>query len=312
MVRICHLSDIHLPSMPDPAPGELRGKRRTGWANWQRKRKYESSQELLDALVTRAKSENPDHWAVTGDLVNIALEAEMHNAAQWLFDLAPPQDVSLICGNHDAYMSGSLARAAALWGPWLSGKSQPFEQIPQDWKSFDALYPMVHQISDVAIISVNTGKPTAPFRATGTASSAQLERLEATLKALGEQDVCRVVLLHHPPFPKATHRHKRMIGAARFRKVIAKAGAELILHGHTHLDTIESIAGRHSDVPCLCVPAAAHLPGHKRPPAAFNRLDIERSASGWAIDLARIGLPADTAPQAPFEFQTPHTQSFGT
>ncbi|MEO0495929.1 MAG: metallophosphoesterase [Pseudomonadota bacterium] len=310
MVRFCHLSDIHLPSMPEPAPGELRGKRRTGWANWQRKRRHESSQDLLDALVERARQEMPDHWAVTGDLVNIALEAEMQNAAKWLDALAPPENVSLVCGNHDAYVSGSLARAAKLWGPWLNAQSTPFNKAPDNWKAFDDLYPMVQRVGDVAIISVNTGKPTAPFRATGAASIAQLARLKKLLTKLGEDGLFRLVLLHHPPFPKATHRHKRMIGAGHFRKIISDAGAELILHGHTHLDTIEHIRGSMGQVPCLCVPAAAFVPGHKRPPAAFNRLNIDREGTAWKTELARIGVARDAAPNAPYQFQTLHTQHF--
>lgn len=292
--------------MPEPAPGELRGKRRTGWLNWQRKRRHQSSRQLLDALVSRARGEKPDHWAVTGDLVNIALEAEMRNAAQWLTDLASPKDVSLVCGNHDAYMKDSLVRAADLWGPWLNPSSQAFDAKPTDWKSFDALYPTVQRVGDVALVLVNTGKPTAPFRATGTASTAQLARLDTLLSTLGKEGLCRVVMLHHPPFAKATHRHKRLIGASGFRKVVAKAGAELVLHGHTHLDTIEKVAG----TPCLCVPAAAQLPGHKRPPAAFNRLDIQRAGSNWRIELARIGLTPDANQYEPFEFQTLHTQTF--
>ncbi|MEO0636910.1 MAG: metallophosphoesterase, partial [Pseudomonadota bacterium] len=310
MVRICHLSDIHLPSMPTPARGELQGKQWTGWTNWKRKRRHQSSMDVLDALVAEARSQSPDHWALTGDLVNIALEGEMRNAKDWLRRLATPDKTSLVCGNHDAYMPNSLAMAAKLWGPWLAGEAEAFPTVGRDWKAFDAVYPLMQRVGDVALISVNSGKPTPPFRATGLASNAQLARLEVLLEELGEAGLCRVVLIHHPPMAKATHRHKRLIGAGRFRRVLQKAGAELVLYGHTHLDTVAAMAGPSAPIPCICVPAAAQLPGHKRPPAAFNRLDIRRTGDAWTIDLMRIGLKADATPVAPFSFSTLHTQTF--
>jgi 3',5'-cyclic AMP phosphodiesterase CpdA len=63
----------------------------------------------------------PDHIAVTGDLVNIALAAEFAPAAAWLHRLGPPHDVTLVPGNHDAYARATVREALAQWGAYMRG-----------------------------------------------------------------------------------------------------------------------------------------------------------------------------------------------
>jgi 3',5'-cyclic AMP phosphodiesterase CpdA len=73
---LAHLSDPHLAPLPVPSLRELIGKRVTGYLHWTRTRHNIHRREVLDALVTDLRAQRPDHIAVTGDLVNIALEAE--------------------------------------------------------------------------------------------------------------------------------------------------------------------------------------------------------------------------------------------
>ena len=47
--------------------------------------------EVLDALVADLQAQRPDHIAVTGDLVNIALEAEFAPARAWLESIGTPR-----------------------------------------------------------------------------------------------------------------------------------------------------------------------------------------------------------------------------
>ena len=58
----------------------------------------------------------PDHIAVTGDLVNLALDDEVEAARGWLETVGPPDLVSVVPGNHDAYVPGALARVRKAWG----------------------------------------------------------------------------------------------------------------------------------------------------------------------------------------------------
>src|SRR6266536_2196562 len=72
---LAHLSDPHLPPLPAARLRDLAGKRALGYLNWTRNRHKYHRREVLDALVADMQAQRPDHIAVTGDLVNLALEA---------------------------------------------------------------------------------------------------------------------------------------------------------------------------------------------------------------------------------------------
>ena len=89
---LAHLSDPHLPPLPAPTLGELAGKRALGYLNWTRNRRKVHRREVLDALVSDMLMQTPDHIAITGDLVNLALEAEFAPALRWLEGVGAPDD----------------------------------------------------------------------------------------------------------------------------------------------------------------------------------------------------------------------------
>ncbi len=107
---LAHLSDPHLPPLPKPRLIELAGKRALGYVNWTRNRHKYQRREVLDALVADVQAQTPDHIAVTGDLVNLALEAEFAPARAWLDGVGPPDRVTTIPGNHDAYVRATSHR----------------------------------------------------------------------------------------------------------------------------------------------------------------------------------------------------------
>src|SRR6185312_15689987 len=118
---LAHLSDPHLAPLPSPGFGELAGKRVTGYLNWQHKRRFVHDARVLDALVADLKKQKPDHIAVTGDLANIALAQEFARGREWLEALGDPSQVSLVPGNHDAYVREGLAYAAREWNDYMRG-----------------------------------------------------------------------------------------------------------------------------------------------------------------------------------------------
>ena len=92
-----------------------------GWLHWRRTRHLIHRAEQLDLLVGDLKGQTPGHVAVTGDLVNIALAAEFPQARAWLDRLGPPSDVTLVPGNHDAYVRSALAWHATHWAEFMRG-----------------------------------------------------------------------------------------------------------------------------------------------------------------------------------------------
>jgi 3',5'-cyclic AMP phosphodiesterase CpdA len=291
MFRLAHISDIHLGPLPKVKRAELFSKRLTGYVNFRRNRTSNGDVNITAKLTDHLATLKPDHTVITGDLINIGLDEEFSHARKWLQTLGSTRDNTVILGNHDAYVRGARARAFAAWQDWVSGDDSRAVASDTD-------YPVLRRRGPVSIIACNSARASAPFMATGYFRKDQGERLRALLREEHDAGRCRVVLIHHAPFPKATSRYKRLLGLKNFMAAIADEGAELILHGHTHLATIEHTPGPHHPVPVVCVPAAFQWFGHKKPPAAINMIEIgdkQESDAGyklWEINLTRHALDA--------------------
>lgn len=285
MFTLAHLSDPHLGPLPDPRLLELASKRVIGYVNWRRNRAVHLTNGALEALVADLKETAPDHIAVTGDLVNLGLQREIGPAAEWLAALGSAADVSAVPGNHDAYVPGSLDRATRRWAAHMAGDDVDLHHHPAP------VFPFVRRRGKVAIVGASSAKATGPFMATGHFDASQALHLTELLQALEHEGLFRVVLIHHPPIREATNWHKRLVGGSRFRAAVAQAGAELVLHGHTHENTILSIAGPGGEpVPVVGVPSASQQPGGRRPPARYNLFSISGEPGSWECLMTERGI----------------------
>lgn len=276
MFRLAHLSDPHLGPLPEPKVRELMSKRVLGYLNWRLHRGGAMRPTVLDDLVADVRAHAPDHVAVTGDIVNIALDAELEPARHWLSSLGRGADVSVVPGNHDAYVPGALKRASGVWGPFLWGDGGEHVR-----------FPFVRRRGKAAIIGVSSAKATGPFMATGTLDASQALLLGEALEHARHEGLARVVLIHHPPLDGATPWAGRLIGAERFRDVVRAAGAELVLHGHTHIGSVNWIAGADAPVPVVGVPSAS-----SRRSAGWNLIEIDGEAGAWSVRLTERGVSA--------------------
>jgi len=279
MFVLAHLSDPHIPPLPKPSFVELLGKRATGYFNWRVNRGGHHRRDMLDKIVADLKAQEPHHIAVTGDLANLSLPAEFPIGLAFLSDLGPPEQVTVIPGNHDVYVR-SHAGAHFAWRDFLLGDAA---QQPS--------YPFVRRRGPLAIVGLSTALPTAPFLATGKLGREQLDALAQTLEALGKENVFRVVLIHHPPVGSRPL-HKRLTDASAFREVIARSGAEMILTGHDHRALHEEIAGPRGPVPVIGVPSASAAHDDPRGRAAYNLYRISGEAGRWRCEIERRGLDA--------------------
>ena len=289
MLRLAHLSDPHLGPLPDPKLVQLLSKRILGYLNWRRNRSDAMGGTHLERLIADLKDQSPDHIAVTGDLVNIGLPLEIIGAKGWLEEIGSSEHVSVVPGNHDAYVPGALKKARLAWADYMWGDDQRPEGT-------QAVFPYVRIRQDVALIGVSTARATAPWFATGRIGSAQALHLREMLEDLGKRDLFRIVMIHHPPFRHATHWHKRLSDASRVRTVIKRAGAELVLHGHTHIDSWKQIDGPLGAVPVIGVPSASNAPGGKKPGARYNLFEIERGTNTWTCRMLERGFTAPNEP----------------
>ncbi len=296
MFRLAHISDPHLGPIPALGPGDYFNKRVLGLLFWKGNRKRHMGAEWRDRLIADLKDAAPDHIAVTGDITNLALETEFERGRAWLESLGDPRDVSVIPGNHDAYIRGAFRRHAPQWAPFMSADTAP-ETIA---------FPYLRKRDDLCLIGTSTGIAMPPFVAGGVFGRAQAARLEAMLGDPSIADTFRIVMIHHPPQPRATLFRKSLFDAEVFRQVIARTGADLILHGHTHLATRAAIAGPAGPVPVVCVPATSNGPGASRPAGRYNLFDIARTASaGWQALWTERGFDSRTGELVTFRDREP-------
>jgi 3',5'-cyclic AMP phosphodiesterase CpdA len=267
---LAHLSDPHLPPLPKPRWIELAGKRALGYVNWTRNRHKYQRREVLDALVADVKVQGPDHIAVTGDLVNLALEAEFAPARAWLDGVGPPDRVTTVPGNHDAYVRATFHRFGETFAPYLAGDDGRIG------------FPSLRRRGPLALISLSTAVPTLPLMATGTLGPDQLASLEEVLERLAAEDVFRVLLVHHPL--KSHARHKRMTDSAGLLTLLKRHGVELILHGHDHIHSTMWFEGPNGNIPAIGVPSASALAHGHTPAAAYNLFTIEKDNTGWRCE----------------------------
>jgi 3',5'-cyclic AMP phosphodiesterase CpdA len=118
----------------------------------------------------------------------------------------------------------------------------------------------------------------------------QANRLARILDDCRERGLCRIVMIHHPPVRGAAARHKRLFGIGRFQQIIRRHGAELVIHGHTHVPSHHEIAGDGRNVPVIGVSAGGQAPDGKHAPASFNLFDISRQDDRWRIALQRVTM----------------------
>ena len=277
---LAHLSDPHLPPLPSPRPSELVGKRVFGYLNWTRNRHHFHRRDVLDVLVSDLRAQVPDHIAITGDLVNLALEAEFAPAKAWLESIGPAERVTLVPGNHDAYVRGTSHRFAEAWTNYLTG-----DQAPAD----GAIFPSLRRRGPLVLIGVSTAVPTPPLMATGWLGKTQMEALERVLATLASEPVFRILLIHHPLRSRA--RAKRLTDSSDLLALLKRYGVELVLHGHDHVHSTTWVEGPDgSSIPAIGVPSAsARAHGHY-PDAAYNLFSIARDSDGWRCQQMVRGI----------------------
>jgi 3',5'-cyclic AMP phosphodiesterase CpdA len=277
---LAHLSDPHLPPLPAASLRELAGKRALGYLNWTRNRHKIHRREVLDAIVGDMQARHPDHIAVTGDLVNLALAAEFAPAKAWLADLGAPDRVTVVPGNHDAYVRATQHHFAEAFGDFMRGDATV---------AGDAInLPFLRRRGPLALVGVSSAVPTAPLMATGRLGQPQLDALDQMLSALSGEQVFRVLLIHHPL--RSTSRHKRLTDSDQLLPLLKRHGVELILHGHDHVHSTMWFDGPHGRIPAIGVPSASSVAHGHYPAAAYNLFLIEREGDGWRCEHSVRGI----------------------
>lgn len=303
MFVLAHLSDPHLGPLPRPRFTELASKRVLGYVNWRQSRHAVHRIEALDAIVADMRRARPDHVAVTGDLVNIALPLEFERARRWLDSLGAPGQVSLVPGNHDAYVTAAALHRERHWAPFVAADAPTAHgevagghatgEPGKDGQVVALPFPYLRRRGPVALVGLSTAVATPLFMATGRLGAAQIAQAAAMLVALGEAGLFRVVMIHHPPVSATLAQRKRLVDADRLCAAVAAAGAELMIHGHEHLRSLAWLPGPDGRVAVIGVPSASAVAGARHEAAAYNLYRIAGGPGAWTCAVHSRGLRAD-------------------
>jgi 3',5'-cyclic AMP phosphodiesterase CpdA len=284
--RLAHISDPHLSNLNAISWRELLNKRILGFLSWRLSRRHIHQTEVLNKLIEKLDDEDAQHLLISGDLTHIGTPSEFQQVKQWLEELGSGKDITVIPGNHDAYIETPKSQTNNLWSNYMESDSE---------FSSDAVeFPSLRSRGPLAIIGVSSAVPTAPFFATGRIGKLQMERLQKYLEITKERGLFRVVALHHGPLADSNKFRKRLVDAKQFRETIREFGAELIVHGHGHYPVEDSLKTNGIEIPVVGAPSASLLSGSKIKRSGYNIYEVKSHQQLWEMKMQAFGYNVDS------------------
>jgi len=271
-----HLSDLHLTTLANLQFRELFNKRLLGYLSWRWRRRHEHRGEVVEALIRDLRNNPPQNILITGDLTHLGTVDECREVLAWLQSLGKADQITVVPGNHDTYAPVEWPDSVGLWSEYMASDHQ---------STGGHSFPFLRRRGPVGLIGVNTARPTAPFLATGRLGTAQLLQLERLLQEARQEGLFRVVLMHHPPSRQSIGRRKALDDATALGRVILRAGAELVVHGHAHRPLRSTLPGPSGPIPVIGAPSASALGGRPGTRAAYYRYRVTPASSAWRLTV---------------------------
>jgi 3',5'-cyclic AMP phosphodiesterase CpdA len=257
LFTLAHVSDFHLFSLKGAKVRDLLNKRIYAYLRWRIHRYTEHRADILKALCFDLERMSPDHIVITGDLTHSGLAGEFTEVQKVLSGLGSPSDVTVIPGNHDTYVAARGSSPLRSLYPYMG--SDPPRRTEDIRPDHSHLFPTLRIRGHVALIGLSTARPSLPFLAVGRIGNHQLMRLDQLLEETGRKGLFRVVLIHHPPCAGMMSRRKRLLDLDSFGRVLARQGAELVLHGHAHRSSYLLLEPLTRSIPVIGVPSSTTL-----------------------------------------------------
>ncbi|HYU14598.1 MAG TPA: metallophosphoesterase [Candidatus Acidoferrum sp.] len=302
-MRIAHCSDLHLLSLAGARALDFANKRWIGGLNLLANRGRHYHSRVFEAMVADFNRSAIDHILVTGDVTNLAFEEEFRFARR-LFEAIRlgPEHVTVLPGNHDAY----VARGAEYFSTHFEDYNRPdpgwawSDEAAKAGKAGKVAdrWPVVRVRGPLALLALSTSLATPWFTAWGRVGDEQLDRLAAALADPRLAGRFRLVAIHHPPAGERSRSAVRGLrDRDRFAAVIAEAGAELILHGHEHLDLRAELPGPPGGGPPIAVrgiQSGTYEAGNPVRRARYRVYEIGEQRAGASAAGRRPALVGET------------------
>ena len=280
---LAHLSDPHMADHHNIGLFDLLNKRLFGYLKWRLQRRSKHHGDVLASLIHDLRANQPDHIVVTGDLTHLGLPAEFLNAKETLEKLGKPSQVTVIPGNHDAYVGSDWDRNLAHWVDYIA--SDELDITDDMMISSRTLFPSLRIRGPIALIGVSTAQPCSTFLAVGSVGKGQLQKFKKILIEAAQMNLFRVVLIHHPPVPGIVSWRKRLTDANAFRAIIQDYGADLILHGHAHRHSQGRVNARDRHVPVIGISSASATDDHSKRQARYHLYRLSQTAGVWEMHV---------------------------
>lgn len=282
-ITLAHFSDPHLADHHDIHLTDFLNKRLFGYLKWRLQRRAKHHEDIFNALIDDLRRSQPDHIAVSGDLTHLGLPAEFIHAKELLKKLGKPSQVTVIPGNHDAYVGSDWDRNLTHWVDYIA--SDDFD-INDDKKiRARTLFPSLRVRGPIALIGVSTARPCSTFLAVGRIGKDQLQKFQKILIDTDKMDLFRIVLIHHPPVSGVVSWRKRLTDAGEFRAIIQNHGVDLILHGHAHRHSQGRVKAHDQQVPVIGISSASAFDDHSKRQARYHLYRLSRTAGGWEMQV---------------------------
>jgi hypothetical protein len=129
--------------------------------------------------------------------------------------------------------------------------------------------------------------------ASGKVGRKQMAAAERLLSELGGQGLFRVVMIHHPPHVQGAPPGRNLMDAKAFEAMIARVGAELVIHGHNHVGSVAFLPGPARRVPVIGAPSASARGGVITHKAGYHLYTVETDGAGFRVNAELRGLTPD-------------------
>jgi 3',5'-cyclic AMP phosphodiesterase CpdA len=231
MVRLAHLSDVHISSTQlGWRPRDFFNKRFTSWVNQRvsgRQKRFARADDVLGRLMSELPARGIDHIIFSGDATALGFETEFQRAAAALHVGTTPIPGIAVPGNHD-YLTRTAARAGRFehyFAPWQTGV-----------RIGEHRYPFAQRAGPMWLVGVNAATGNRiPWNAAGSVGPEQRSRLRQLLADL--EPGPRFLIIHYPIRLSTGQSERRFHGLRDLPEVLAIAqagGVCLWLHGHRH------------------------------------------------------------------------------
>lgn len=272
-MRVAHFSDPHLLDLGATRVGDFASSKvLVGSLNVVLNRARKHRAACFAALLDDLNAQQLDHVVCTGDLVNLGLRPEFQLAAELLGRVRlGPAGLTLVPGNHDYYTAAAIAeqRFERAFGPYATGDGQGRPE-----------YPFLRLRGDLAIVGLCSAYASPFGLADGRLGAAQIAAAEALLSRPEVRGRFRLVLVHHPPVVHRGWFARHLRDRDALQEMLARVGADLVVHGHDHRDERAAIPGPAATIPVIGVGSASYDDRQLDRAARYHIFEIEARQLG--------------------------------